>query len=70
MSSFYLVPHSRVDVPVRIKARHAATRLDLLGEGRPMTDEAALELIAGVIADLVMVERYLRDPRVRWARDA
>ena len=70
MSSFYLVPHSRVDVPVRVKARHAATLLNLLGQGRPMTDDAALELIANVIADLVMVERYLSDPRVRWAKDS
>lgn len=70
MSSFYLVPHSRVDVPVRIKARSAAYRLNLLGQGSPMTDDAARELIAGVIADLVMVERYLTDPRVRWARDS
>lgn len=70
MSSFYLVPHSRVDIAVRVKAIAAARRLEVLGRGSPMDDDDALELVAGVITDLVMVERYLTDPRVRWAKDS
>lgn len=68
MTSLQLVPITRVDIGVRVIANESARRLERLGRGPRITDDDALELVAGVIADLVVIERYLTDPRVKWGR--
>lgn len=67
MSNLHLITQTRIDVPVRVKARAAIRRLEQLADAN-VPDEDALSLIAEVIADLVLVERYLTDPRTRWTK--
>lgn len=68
MSDLRLITQSRVDVAVRVKCMGAVRRLQQIIDKPAPTDEEALTLIAQVVADLVLVERYLTDPRTRWSR--
>jgi hypothetical protein len=68
MTDLRLVTQSRVDVAVRVKCMAAARRLQQIIDKPAPTDEEALVLVAQVVADLVLVERYLTDPRTRWSR--
>ena len=67
MSNLRLVTQTRIDVPVRVKARGAIRRLEQLADAT-VPDADALALVAEVIADLVLIERYLTDPRTRWTK--
>ena len=68
MTALRLVTQSRVDVPVRVKCMGAVRRLQQIIANPSPTDEEALALVAQVVAELVLVERYLTDPRTRWSR--
>lgn len=68
MSDLRLITQSRVDVAVRVKCMGAVRRLQQIIDKPAPTDEEALALVAQVVADLVLIERYLTDPRTRWSR--
>lgn len=68
MTDLRLITQSRVDIAVRVKCSGAVRRLQQIIDRPAPSDEEALALVAGVIADLVLIERYLTDPRTRWRR--
>jgi hypothetical protein len=68
MSDLRLITQSRVDIAVRVKCMTAVRGLQQIIDKPAPSDEEAIAIVAQVIADLVLVERYLTDPRTRWSR--